>query len=62
MNARGPEIVVVVNPTKVDLAEVREVLQDAATASDETAPETVLVGERDSGPPEPSPAAVSAGR
>ncbi|TCO15441.1 diacylglycerol kinase family enzyme [Kribbella steppae] len=49
MNARGPQVVVVVNPTKVDLAEVREVLQDAATAAGVEAPTLVETTEDDPG-------------
>ena len=33
VEASGPEVVVVVNPTKVDLADVRDVLRDAAAAA-----------------------------
>lgn len=49
MKAKGPEVVVVVNPTKVDLADVREVLQDAATAADVEAPTLVETTEDDPG-------------
>lgn len=49
METRGPEVVVVVNPTKVDLADVREVLQDAATAAGVGAPTLVETTEDDPG-------------
>lgn len=42
-------MVVVVNPTKVDVAEVREVLQDAATAAGVEAPTLVETTEDDPG-------------
>ncbi|MFD7159517.1 diacylglycerol/lipid kinase family protein [Kribbella sp. NPDC059898] len=49
MKAKAPEIVVVVNPTKVDLDEVREVLQDAAAAAGVDAPMLVETTEDDPG-------------
>lgn len=49
MKARGREVVVVVNPTKVDLADVREVLQEAATAAGLEAPTLVETTEDDPG-------------
>jgi diacylglycerol kinase family enzyme len=45
----GSEVVVIVNPTKVDLADVREVLQDAATAAGVEAPTLVETTEDDPG-------------
>ncbi|MFG1816292.1 diacylglycerol/lipid kinase family protein [Kribbella sp. NPDC049174] len=49
MEAKGPEVVVVVNPTKVDLADVREVLQEAAAAAGLEAPTLVETTEDDPG-------------
>ncbi|TCC55966.1 diacylglycerol kinase family lipid kinase [Kribbella pittospori] len=49
MKAKGPEIVVVVNPTKVELADVREVLQDAAAVAGVEAPTVVETTEDDPG-------------
>jgi diacylglycerol kinase (ATP) len=49
MKARGAEVVVVVNPTKVDLADVREVLKDAAAAAGVEAPTLVETTEDDPG-------------
>ena len=49
METRGFEVVVVVNPMKVDLADVREVLQDAATAAGIEVPALVETTEDDPG-------------
>ncbi len=49
METKGSEVVVVVNPTKVDLDDVREVLQDAATAAGIEAPTLVETTEDDPG-------------
>ncbi len=49
MNARGPEIVVIVNPTKVDPADAQELLHDAATTAGVEAPTLVETTEDDPG-------------
>ena len=49
MGTRASKVVVVVNPTKVDLADVREVLQDAATEVGVEVPTLVETTEEDPG-------------
>jgi diacylglycerol kinase (ATP) len=49
MEARGCEVVVVINPTKFDPAEVREILEDAASAVGVEAPKLVETTEDDPG-------------
>ena len=49
VEARGSEVVVVVNPTKVALADVRDVLRDAAAAAGLEPPKLVETTEEDPG-------------
>ncbi|MGB0101407.1 MAG: hypothetical protein WBP61_14110, partial [Nocardioides sp.] len=49
MEARGPKVVVVVNPTKVEIDDVREVLEAAAAAAGVAPPKLVETTEDDPG-------------